>query len=96
MLNHEATIERNNDKTNLVLSINSKQYKIGLSEDNPKAIKKVFNQLIVELKKGKFNFTLSDTTQDLFHHICKEYIKQLNIEIAEVFSQLKKNNLLDV
>lgn len=94
MPNHEATIERNNDKASLVLSIDSKQYKIALTEDNPREIKKIFNQLIIELKKGKFNFTLSDKTQDLYHHICKEYIKQLNVEIADVYSQLKKNNLL--
>jgi hypothetical protein len=94
MLNHNATIERDKEKANLVLTIGTQKYYIALTDDNPADVKKVFNNLIVELKKGKFSFTLVDETQDLFFFICEEYIKQLNGEIADVYSQLKKNELV--
>lgn len=95
MENHSATIDRNDEKTDLVLKIDPKEFRICLTDDNPGDIKNVFNLLIIELKKGKFEFTLTDDTPDLFHHICAEYIKQLNGEIADVFSQLKKYELIE-
>jgi|SaaInlLV_10m_DNA_2_1039722.scaffolds.fasta_scaffold00364_5 hypothetical protein len=96
MKNHNATIEREEEKTTLVLTIGTTNYDICLTDDNPIEVKNVFNDLIVELKKGKFTFILSDEIQDLYYHICGEYIKQLNAEIADVYSQLKKNNLVNV
>jgi hypothetical protein len=95
MENHSATIDRNDEKTDLVLKIDTKEFRICLTDDSPGDIKNVFNLLIIELKKGKFEFSLTDATQDLFHHICAEYIKQLNGEIADVFSQLKKYELIE-
>lgn len=95
MLNYNATIERKDDSVNLILSTGATEHCICLTNDNPSEVKNVFNDLIVELKKGKFNFTLSDETQDLYFHICDEYVKQLNGEIADVFSQLKKYDLLE-
>jgi hypothetical protein len=95
MLNYNATIERKDDTVNLVLSAGANNYCICLTDDNPSEVKNVFNDLIIELKKGKFSFTLKDKTQDLYFHICDEYIKQLNGEIADVFSQLKKYNLVE-
>lgn len=95
MLKYNATIERKEDATNLVLATNTSKYCICLTDDNPSEVKKVFNDLIIELKKGKFSFSLSDDTQDLYFHICDEYIKQLNGEIADVFSQLKKYDLVE-
>ena len=95
MQNHNATLEREEEKVNLILTIGSTNHKICLTDDNPSEVKKVFNDLIVELKKGKFVFTLSDDTKDLYYHICEEYINQLNGEIADVYSQLKKYDLVE-
>jgi hypothetical protein len=94
MLNHNATIQREEDKVSLVLSIGTTNHNICITDDNPSEVKKVFNDLIVELKKGKFSFTLSDVIKDLYYHICEEYIKQLNGEIADVYSQLKKHDMV--
>lgn len=95
MLNYNATIERKDDSVNLILPTGTTKHCICLTDDNPSEVKNVFNDLIVELKKGKFSFILSDETQDLYFHICDEYIKQLNGEIADVFSQLKKYDLVE-
>lgn len=95
MLKYNATIEREDEKVNLVLTTGSNSYNICLTDDNPSEVKNVFNDLIVELKKGKFSFSLSEETHDLYYHICGEYINQLNGEIADVFSQLKKYDLVE-
>ena len=77
----------------LILSVGGVDHKIPLTNDSPSETKSVFNKLIVELKKGKFELTLEDQTEDLYYHICSEYVKQLNGEIADVYSTLKKNGL---
>lgn len=94
MQNHNATIQRQEKDVYLVLSTGNTNHNICLTDDNPSEVKKVFNDLIVELKKGKFSFTLSDDTKDLYYNICEEYINQLNSEIADVFSQLKECGLV--
>ena len=40
-------------------------------------------------------FDLEDTIEDLYYHICKEYVKQLNTEIKEVFNELKDYKFLE-
>lgn len=90
-----AAIERNEERVNLILTTRLSKQKICLTDDNPNEIKEVFNNLILELKNGKFTFNLSDETHDLFYQICNEYINQLNGEIADVYSQLKKYNLIE-
>lgn len=96
MESHEATIARSEKQTELIFKIGPREFKICLTDDNPGEVKKVFNALIVELKKGKFQFALSDSEKDLYHYICDEYVKQLNGEIANVYSQLKQCGLLGV
>jgi uncharacterized protein (DUF1015 family) len=96
MQEYKATIDRKDDQSvDLVLTTDSAKHTICLTDDNPNEVKKVFNSLIVELKKGKFTFSLSDETKDLFFYVCDEYLKQLNGEIADVYSQLKKHKLVD-
>lgn len=96
MEKHNAVIQRDGNEAKLVLNIGDSSLKIKLSEDNPIAIKNVFNELIKILKKGKFNFDLNDTKEDLYHHICKEYIKQLNSELSNVYGQMKTYGLVEV
>ena len=95
MLTYNATLKREGEKVDLVLTTGSKDHHICLTDDNPSEVKNIFNDLIIELKKGKFSFSLSDETQDLFYHICEEYLNQLNGEIADVYSQLKKYDLVE-
>lgn len=91
---HEAIIRRNENKADLVLKISATELTIKLSEENPVAVKSVFNELIKALKEGKFNFELNDTKEDLYFNICKEYIKQLNSELSSVYGQMKTYGLV--
>jgi len=67
--------------------------KIPISEDDPKAVKKAFNKLLVRLKKGQFKIELSEETDDLFCQVAKEYLKQLNAEFLEVYEEMNEHGL---
>lgn len=92
---HKATINRLDDKTSLVLHINQEQFEIELTEDKPNEVKSVFNKLIAILKKGQFEFELEDDKEDLYFHICTEYVGQLNTELSSIHQELEDYELLD-
>ncbi len=96
MATHNATIERI-DSTNatLKLVLGTDVLKIVLTKDNPNEIKSVFNKLLSHLKNGEIDFNLIDDKDDLYFHICKEYIDQLNIELKSTYIELKDNGLLN-
>jgi len=89
-----ATINRNDESTSLVLHVNDQEFSIVLTDENPNDIKSVFNKLLQELKKGLFEFELNDDKQDLYHHICTEYLNQLNSELNSVYQELEDYDLL--
>ena len=92
----KATIEnRKEDKVYLVLVVGTGVVKIELTADNPNNVKTAFDEILKELKNGLFEFKLEDETQDLFHHICEEYIKQLNSEIKSIFNELVEYGLAE-
>jgi len=91
----KAIIKREDSATHLILELNGKELKITLTDDNPNMVKTVFNDILKKLKKGAFKFELEDSTEDLFHHICKEYITQLNAEILTVYSELEEFKLIE-
>lgn len=95
METHRATIDRQEDKTSLVLHINNEQFEIELTEDKPNEVKSVFNNLIASLKKGSFEFELEDEKEDLYFHICTEYIGQLNTELSSIYQELEDYELLE-
>ena len=95
MVTHKATIIRSEEKTTLVLTVREMPLEIIITDDKPKEVKAVFNKLISELKKGEFNFELEDDQHDLYHHICVEYISQLNSELLSVYSELADYELLE-
>ena len=96
METNQATLKRlDNTKTYLVLKIDSQELEIILTDDNPNNVKDVFNKLLIELKKGLFEFKLKDDTQDLYYHISQEYIKQLNIELLSIYNELKDYELIE-
>ena len=91
-----ATITRTDAKTSLVMNMSDGvQLGIELTEDKPIEVKAVFNRLISYLKKGEFKFELDDDKEDLYFHICSEYIGQLNAELSSIYSELEDYDLLD-
>jgi hypothetical protein len=96
METNKASITRGQSNTKLVLEVDPQKLEIVLTDDNPNNVKAVFNNLLKELKKGLFQFELEDDDSDLYHHICVEYITQLNSEIRTVYSELKDLELLEL
>jgi len=90
-----ATIKRQNDQSKLVLQGRTGSFEIILTEDNPNNIKGVFNLILKDLKKGLIQFELTDDKEDMYHHICKEYIRQLNAEMTTIYEELERHELLE-
>jgi len=90
-----ATIKRQTDQTKLVLQGHTGSFEIILTEDNPNNIKGVFNLILKDLKKELIQFELTDDKEDMYHHICKEYIRQLNAEMTTIYEELERHELLD-
>lgn len=96
METHKATINRAENKTSLVLHIEEGvELEIELTEDKPNEVKSVFNKLISFLKKNPFEFELEDDKEDLYFHICTEYISQLNAELSSIHQELEDYELLE-
>ncbi len=92
----KASIARTEAKTSLLLHMSDGiALEIELTEDKPIEVKAVFNKIISYLKKGKFNFEVEDDKEDLYLHVCTEYIEQLNAELTSIYSELEDYELLD-
>ena len=91
---HNATIERRESGATLKLALGDNVLDIVLTEDKPNDVKNVFNKLLERLKNGRFEFILIDEKEDLYFHICKEYITQLNAELKSTYNELKDNGLI--
>jgi len=94
MATHNATIERKDNGATLKLALGETVLDIVLTEDKPNDVKTVFNKLLEQLKSGEFDFSLTDEKEDLYFHICKEYIIQLNSELKSTYKELLDNGLL--
>ena len=94
METHNATIERKESGATLKLALSDNVLDIVLTEDKPNDVKNVFNKLLERLKNGEFEFNLTDEKEDLYFHICKEYITQLNAELKSTYNELKDNGLV--
>ena len=92
------TIKANilNDKEKHFIQIQSDKnaITIPISEDDPNAVKAAFNKLIERLRAGQIRIELKDIGSDLFSQIAKEYIVQLNAELAEVYEEMKQEGLI--
>lgn len=96
MATHNATIDRKeNNSATLKLMLGTEELNITLTKDSPNEVKSVFNKLLLHLKNGEIDFNLIDTKEDLYFHICKEYITQLNSELKSTYIELKDNGLLN-
>ncbi|WP_312136052.1 hypothetical protein [Sphingobacterium sp.] len=96
METHNATIDRKELSATLKLALGETVLDIVLTEDRPNDVKSVFNKLLEQLKKGEIEFNLTDDKEDLYHHICKEYITQLNAELKSTYSELQDNGLIQL
>lgn len=94
MEKYKATIERKKDSAILKLILKSNTLDILLTEDKPNEVKEVFTKLLVHLKASEFSFELEDNKEDLYFHICKEYLRQLNSELKAVYKELGDGDLL--
>lgn len=93
MATDKAIIKRKDNHTSLVLNVRGTEYIIPLTEDRPNDIKDVFNKLLNDLKSGQIKFEIEDTQEDLYFHISKEYIKQLNSELKSIYVELSDYGL---
>lgn len=94
MATYNATIERKDKSAKLKLALIETELEIVLTEDNPNEVKTVFNKLLENLKGGEIEFVLTDEKEDLYYHICREYITQLNAELKSTYKELEDNQLL--
>lgn len=94
MATYNATIERKDKSAKLKLALIQTELEIVLTEDNPNEVKTVFNKLLENLKAGEIEFVLTDEKEDLYYHICREYITQLNAELKSTYKELEDNQLL--
>lgn len=94
MENKIISIQRENSEAKLVFDIDSSKYEINMSSDNVVEIKSVFNVICKELEKGEFIFELDDNKKDLYNDVAKEYIGQLNDEIADIYAIMKNEGIV--
>lgn len=90
----EALVEKADDKYCLRIKVESGDVVIPLSDDNANAVKSAFNKLIQRIRDGEFKIQLDKEGDDLFSMVAKEYLVQLNKEIREVYSEIKRFGLL--
>lgn len=96
MATHEAEIIKIDEEYFLALKLPDNKLEIAITQDLPKDVQKVFNELIVSLKNGVFSFSLKEQEQkDIYYDVAKEYISQLNSELDEIYKEMKECNLLN-
>ena len=95
MENREAKVVENCGLYYLELNKRDGVMCIPLNEDNANGIKEVFDLLILELKCEEFNYQLVDVKDNLYYQISNEYIKQLNIELVTIRSELVELGMVD-
>lgn len=90
----KARIIRGDQNTILELAVEGNALNIILTDDNPNNVKTIFNKLLIQLKNGIFNFELEDDKEDLYFQISKEYLFQLNSELASIYLELEDYDLI--
>ncbi len=96
MVTHEADIIKIDKEYFLALNLQDNVLKIAITQDIPKDVQNVFNELILSLKNGVFKFLLKEQEDaDIYYDIAKEYISQLNLELDNIYKEMNEYNLLD-
>jgi len=93
---NNAKVTQVGEEVFLSLSLSDKVLDIPITQDEPKAVQKVFNDLIKALKKGAFNFKIEKIEGgDIYYYVAKEYIEQLNAELDDVYEEMVARDLLE-
>ena len=93
---YKAEVIEEDSEHYLSLVIQGSVLNIPLTKDEPNEIKKVFNKLIVLLKKGQFSFSIEEKEDgDIIYNVAKEYLGQLNSELGDIYKELKDCDLLE-
>ncbi len=96
METHDAKVIVDGADHILSLKVKDSILNLPLTKDEPNEIKKVFNDLIIHLKNGPFEFSMEKKEDgDLIYHVANEYVKQLNKELSEVYQELKDYQLIE-
>ena len=96
METHEAIVTVDDSEHFLSLKIKDSVLNVPLTKDEPNEIKKVFNELIIHLKKGPLKFSMAEKEDgDLIYQVAYEYVKQLNKELSEVYQELEAYQLIE-
>lgn len=88
MENKEVQLIEKEKNYYLTFKFDEEVLEISLTEDKPNDIKLVFNKLIEELKKEKFNLIFTKKDETLYSLISEEYISQLNTELDIIYNEL--------
>ncbi len=91
----KASVVNQEEKHFIKIQDNENAITIPISEDDPNVVKVAFNKLIGRLRKGQFEIELDKDGSDLFSQIAKEYVKQLNAELAEVYDELEREGFIE-
>ncbi len=91
----EARVLEEDDKHFIEIVTDGEGIRIPISEDKPNEVKSAFNKLIERIKEGEFEIEFEDEGDDLFSQVAKEYITQLNREIAEVRDEMIQYGLIE-
>ena len=91
----KARIVNHEEKHFIEIQDGENTIKIPISEDDPNVVKAAFNKLIERLRKGPFEIELDKDGSDLFSQIAKEYITQLNVELTEVYEEIKQEGFIE-
>jgi len=91
----EASVVEEDDKHFIEIVTDGEGIRIPISEDKPNEVKTAFNKLIERIREGEFEIELEDEGDDLFSQVAKEYITQLNREIAEVRDEMIQYSLIE-
>lgn len=69
--------------------------RIPISEDNANVVKIAFSSILRRLRKGSVEIVLKETKEDLFFHVAREYLEQLNGEIVEVHAAMEEHGFIN-
>ena len=96
METYKAEVIDDEQEHYLALKIPDNMLNIPITKDVPLEVQKVFNHLIVALKGGAFEFEIEQKDAgDIFYHIAKEYISQLNAELTDIYYEMEEHGLLE-
>ena len=96
METHKAFVTDDGSEHILNLEVKDSVLKIPLTKDEPNDIKKAFNELIIHLRKGPLEFSVTDEKDgDLIYQVAREYVQQLNKDLKEVYRELEAHQLTE-